>query len=132
MVAFTGWTEQQPSSRHTRPRTCAGRPLVGRRSRHRARDGRFGHEPRDLTVGDIIVSGFNRYDVAGSRLLSRYVFTRGAQEVEVTALHHVYTVAHLRQLLADGGFTNIDLCGGPNGEPFEVGTGRLLLTARRG
>ena len=51
--------------------------------------------------------------------------------MQVTALHHVYTVAHLRRLLAAGGFTDIERYGGPDGEPFEVGTGRLLLTARR-
>jgi SAM-dependent methyltransferase len=88
-------------------------------------------QPRDMTVGDITVTGSNTYDVAGSRLLSSYVFTRGAQQVKVTALHHVYTVAHLRQLLVDGGFADIKQYGGPNSEPFEVGTGRLLLTARR-
>jgi hypothetical protein len=40
-------------------------------------------------------------------------------------------VAHLRQLLVDGGFADVNQYGGPNSEPFEVGTGRLLLTARR-
>jgi SAM-dependent methyltransferase len=88
-------------------------------------------QPRDMTMGDITVSGSNSYDVTGSRLLSSYVFTRGAEEVKVTALHHVYTVAHLRHLLVAAGFTDIEQHGGPDGEPFEVGTGRLLLTARR-
>ncbi len=37
--------------------------------------------PRDFTVGDIRATGSNTYDVAGSRLLSRYVFSRGTQEV---------------------------------------------------
>lgn len=89
-------------------------------------------QPRDMTVGDIEVSGSNTYDPANSRLLSRYVFTRGTQETHVTAIHHVYTVAHLRRLLIDGGFTDIEQYGGPGGEPFEVGDGRLLLTAHRG
>jgi SAM-dependent methyltransferase len=88
--------------------------------------------PRDMTVGDITVSGSNTYDVTGGRLLSSYVFTRGTQQTRGTAIHHVYTVAHLRRLLADGGFTDIEHHGGPDGEPFAVGTGRLLLTARRG
>lgn len=88
-------------------------------------------QPRDMTGGDITVAASSTYDVAGSRLLSSYVFTRGTQEVKLTAVHHVYTVAHLRQLLVDGGFTDIEHCGGPDGKPFEVGTGRLLLTARR-
>jgi hypothetical protein len=87
--------------------------------------------PRDMTFGDIVVSGSNSYDVAGSRLLSEYVFTRGAEQKRVTAIHHVYTVAHLRRQLVTGGFANVQICGGPDGEPFEVGTGRLLLTARR-
>lgn len=88
-------------------------------------------QPRDMTVGDITVSGSNTYDIANSRLQSSYVFTRGTQEVKVTALHHVYTVAHLRRLLVDGGFTDLEQYSGPDGEPFEVGTGRLLLTAHR-
>jgi SAM-dependent methyltransferase len=93
----------------------------------------FGDDrPRDTTVGDITVSGSNTYDVEGSRLLSFYRFRRGTQEVEVTALHHVYTVAALRRLLTDHGFTGIEQYGGPDGEPFTVGTGRLLLTAHRG
>jgi cyclopropane fatty-acyl-phospholipid synthase-like methyltransferase len=88
-------------------------------------------QPRDMTVGDIAVSGSNTYEVASSRLLSRYIFTRGEQQVDVTALHHVYTVAHLRRLLADAGFVDIELHRGPDGAPFAVGDGRLLLTARR-
>lgn len=87
--------------------------------------------PRDMTVGDIVVSGSNTYDVVGSRLLSSYVFTRGAQETRVTAIHHVYTVAHLVRLLVDGGFADVETFGGPGGEPFGIGDGRLLLTARR-
>ncbi|WP_217921547.1 SAM-dependent methyltransferase [Miltoncostaea oceani] len=87
--------------------------------------------PRDIAAGDIVVSGSNAYDVAGSRLLSRYVFVRGAQRLEATALHHVYTIAHLRRLLADSGFTRIEHHAGPDGSPFAVGDGRLLLTAHR-
>jgi SAM-dependent methyltransferase len=89
------------------------------------------NQPRDTTVGDITVSGSNSYDVPGSRLLSRYVFTRGPQQTRATAIHHIYTVAHLRRLLVDGGFTDIEQHSGPDGEPFQIGAGRLLLTAHR-
>jgi SAM-dependent methyltransferase len=89
------------------------------------------NKPRDITAGDIHVTGSNRYDVANSRLLSRYVFSRGEQRVEAIALHHVYTVAQLRGLLLDAGFANIRLYNGPEGKPFEVGCGRLMLTAVR-
>ncbi len=88
-------------------------------------------QPRDMTFGDIVASGSNTYDVAGGRLLSEYVFTRGAEQKRVTAIHHVYTVAHLGRLLTDGGFADIERYAGPGGEPFALGCGRLLLTARR-
>ncbi|MEU4539324.1 class I SAM-dependent methyltransferase [Streptosporangium sp. NPDC023825] len=88
-------------------------------------------EPRQMRTGDITVTATTGYDVARSRLISGYRFTRGAEELEVTAIHHVYTSAHLGQILTDGGFTGVERFGGPDGSPFEIGAGRLLLTARR-
>lgn len=88
-------------------------------------------EPRTMQVGDITVAATTEYDIAGSRLISGYHFTRGVEEVEVTAIHHVYTIAQLGQLLADTGFTDIAHYSGPTDEPFEIGSERLLLTARR-
>ncbi|MGH3900253.1 MAG: hypothetical protein ACRDTA_18820 [Pseudonocardiaceae bacterium] len=38
--------------------------------------------------------------------------------------------AQLGQLLIDAGFTGIGRCAGPDGEPYQLGAGRLLLTAR--
>jgi SAM-dependent methyltransferase len=88
-------------------------------------------EPRTMRTGDITVLATSEYDVAGSRTLSRYRFTRGEEEVDVTAIHHVYTVAQIVDLLSGNGFTEVELFGGPGGEPYEIGSGRLLLTARR-
>ncbi|MFI9005957.1 SAM-dependent methyltransferase [Actinosynnema sp. NPDC053489] len=88
-------------------------------------------EPRTLRTGDITVLATGEYDVAGSRVLSRYRFTRGEEELDVTAIHHVYTVAQVVDLLAGNGFTDVGLFGGPAGEPCGIGSGRLLLTARR-
>ena len=84
-----------------------------------------------MRTGDITVDATSDYDIAGSRLISGYRFSRGSEVVEVTAIHHLYTVAHLGQLLTDAGFTDIERFGGVSGEPFEIGSGRLLLTARR-
>ncbi|MBN6040564.1 bifunctional 2-polyprenyl-6-hydroxyphenol methylase/3-demethylubiquinol 3-O-methyltransferase UbiG [Amycolatopsis sp. 195334CR] len=89
-------------------------------------------EPRTLRTGDITVLATSEYDVAGSRVFSRYRFSRGGEEVDVTAIHHVYTVAQLVDLLSGNGFIGIELFGGPAGEAYELGSGRLLLTARRG
>lgn len=88
-------------------------------------------EPRTMQTGDITVAATSEYDVAGSRLISGYRFSRGAEEVAVTAIHHVYTVRHLVELLTEGGFVDVDLYAGPDDAPFTVGDGRLLLTARR-
>lgn len=91
----------------------------------------FTGEPRTMHTGDISVAATTEYDVAGSRLISAYRFSRGTEEVAVTAIHHVYTSAYLGQLLIDAGFTDIERYAGPDGEPYALGAGRLLLTARR-
>lgn len=91
----------------------------------------FTGESRHLQTGDITVDATTEYDIDGSRLISGYRFSRGPEVVEVTAIHHLYTVAHLGQLLGDAGFTDISRFGGVGGEPFELGSGRLLLSARR-
>ncbi|WP_367129178.1 cyclopropane-fatty-acyl-phospholipid synthase family protein [Saccharothrix sp. HUAS TT1] len=88
-------------------------------------------EPRTMRTGDITVLATSEYDVAGSRMLSHYRFTRGEEELDTTAIHHVYTVAQIVDLLSGNGFTDIGLFAGPDGEPYGIGSGRLLLTARR-
>ncbi|MFE9747123.1 class I SAM-dependent methyltransferase [Saccharothrix saharensis] len=88
-------------------------------------------EPRTMRTGDITVLATGEYDVIGSRMFSRYRFTRGDEELDVTAIHHVYTVAQIVELLSRHGFGDVELFGGTDGEPFAVGGGRLLLVARR-
>jgi cyclopropane fatty-acyl-phospholipid synthase-like methyltransferase len=88
-------------------------------------------EEREMRTGDIVVAATGDYDVAESRLLSRYVFRRGTEEVAATAVHHLYTSGHLGHLLRDAGFTDVERYAGPDGAPFELGSGRLILTARR-
>jgi len=88
-------------------------------------------EPRVMRTGDIVVDAVTEYDMAGSRLLSRYHFQRGAESLRATAVHHVYTCAHLGELLAEAGFEVTGRFADPDGRPFTVGEGRLLLVARR-
>ncbi|GAA3464414.1 class I SAM-dependent methyltransferase [Saccharothrix longispora] len=88
-------------------------------------------EPRTMRTGDITVLATSEYDVVGSRMFSRYRFTRDGQELDVTAVHHVHTVAQVVDLLAATGFADAELFGGTGGEPGGIGSGRLLLTARR-
>jgi SAM-dependent methyltransferase len=88
-------------------------------------------EARTVHAGDITVEARSEYDAAGSRLISRYRFVRGDEELVASAVHHVYTSGHLGELLTGGGFVDVERYAGPDGEPYEVGAGRLLLTARR-
>ena len=88
-------------------------------------------EARTFHTGDITVDATTDYDPVESRLINGYRFTRGAEVVEATALHHVYTSGHLGRLLHDGGFTSVERYGGPDGSPFRIGAGRMLLVARR-
>jgi SAM-dependent methyltransferase len=89
-------------------------------------------EPRTMRTGDITVEATTEYDIAASRLISRYHFTRRAEELDATAIHHVYTSGHLGEMLTDAGFTGIERYAGPDGAPYALGAGRLMLTARRG
>lgn len=91
----------------------------------------FTGEDRVMRTGDITVETGTEYDVARSRLLSTYTFTRGEERLTATAVHHVYTSGHIARLLRDGGFTDVALFGGADGAPYTVGSGRLLVTARR-
>jgi hypothetical protein len=91
----------------------------------------FRGEPRTMHTGDITVHATTEYDIARSRLISGYHFIRGTAETRVTAIHHLYTCAHLAQLLSDAGFTGVELHGGTDGEPYELRSPRLLITARR-
>ncbi len=85
-----------------------------------------------MSVGDITMTATREYDVLRSRLFSHYRFTRGDESVDVTAVHHVHTCAQIAALLEEAGFTELKFYGGPEGSPYEVGGGRLFLTARRG
>ncbi|WP_261576063.1 hypothetical protein [Frankia gtarii] len=91
----------------------------------------FTEAPRTMRTGDITVETTTEYDVAASRLISRYRFSQEARRLDATALHHVHTGAHLGDLLANAGFTDLRRYADPDGTPFTPATGRLLLAARR-
>ena len=109
-------------------RGAGGRLQRGRRIRPARVHRRGPHHERRATSASPPTT---EYDVAHSRLVSGYRFSRGAEEVAVTALHHVLTCAQIDDLLTTAGFVDIALYAGPDGEPFRLGSPRLLLTARR-
>jgi SAM-dependent methyltransferase len=90
-----------------------------------------GDDPRVMHTGDITVETATEYDFDRSRLLSTYTFSRGEERHTATAVHHIYTSGHIATMLRDGGFHRVSLFGGPDGAPYKMGSGRLLITARK-
>jgi SAM-dependent methyltransferase len=86
---------------------------------------------RTMDTGDIRVTATNAYDVVASRLVNTYRFTRGSEEVSISALHYIYTCAQLGEFLTDVGFGGLEYFADTDGTPFTMGAGRLLVTARR-
>jgi hypothetical protein len=84
-----------------------------------------------MRTGDIAVQISTEYDIDRSRLINRFRFDRGGEQLVSTAVHHVYTSAHLGKLLTGAGFTSITRYAGPDGAPFRLGSGRLILAAVR-
>jgi cyclopropane fatty-acyl-phospholipid synthase-like methyltransferase len=87
--------------------------------------------PRQMRTGDLTVEAVTDYDLPASRLLSTYTFRRGTEVLTATAVHHVYTTGHLADLLDEGGFTVVGRFADPDGTPYTLGAGRLLLVAER-
>jgi hypothetical protein len=71
------------------------------------------------------------YDAPRSRIVTEMEFTAPDCEPERSAVvHHVYTVAELVRMLVQSGFSVDELLGDPaSGEPFELGSARLVVLA---
>jgi SAM-dependent methyltransferase len=82
-------------------------------------------------LGDLLVLSENRYDAAASRLDIDYTFVRGSSVETRPASSYVFTVAEIGRMLGQAGFDVVALHGGVAGEPYTVGTPRLVITARR-
>jgi cyclopropane fatty-acyl-phospholipid synthase-like methyltransferase len=86
---------------------------------------------RWMQVGEILFLSSVDYEAPTSRLISRYIFIRGAERQEKTAEMIVYTMGELAELLGEAGFLVEGLFASPAKEPFHVGAPRLLAVARK-
>lgn len=84
-----------------------------------------------MAAGGVSVLASREYEVAASRLVTTYEFSRGAERLRLRAPYYVYTNAHLAALLTEAGFTDFERFSSVDDRPFAVGDRRLLLTARR-
>jgi len=82
-------------------------------------------------LGDLLILSENRYDARHSRLDIDYTFVRdGTVETRPTS-SYVFTVAEIGRMLEAAGFGEIAFHGGIAGEPYALGTPRLVIVAQR-
>jgi SAM-dependent methyltransferase len=80
---------------------------------------------------DIIVMSKATYIASASRLDIDYTFIQGGKIETRPSSSYVFTVAELTRMLADAGFEVVSLNGGFASERYELGSPRLVLTAKR-
>src|SRR6266700_1381716 len=86
----------------------------------------------EMEVGDIHFAAENSYDPACGWMDSRYRITRRGLESETRqAAHRIYTYREVVRMLEAAGFEDVRGLGSPEGEPFRLGSARLILIATK-
>lgn len=75
--------------------------------------------------------GENRYDHQSGWVDTLYTVTRQGRSESRQASYRVYTYREAAQMLEAAGFANCEGFGSLDGEPFRLGSQRLLLLARK-
>jgi SAM-dependent methyltransferase len=88
-------------------------------------------ESYEMTVGDIRFASVNRYDPTTGTLENRYTISRGDRVEEKRALTRIYTASEVLRLLLEAGFGSFETYGSVEGEPFRLGSPRLLIVAQK-
>ena len=86
---------------------------------------------RWIAVGDIVFLSAATYNVSESRLDVEYTFVRGNSRETKTAHTSIFTTGELRQMFDACGLEVESMLASPKGEPFRLGSPRLILTARK-
>jgi len=88
-------------------------------------------ERLDMEVSGIRFQAENRYDFAKGKVENRFTVSRGAQSESRLAAHRIYSYRELARMLEAAGFSDFEAFGSPAGEPFVLGSQRLLLVAAK-
>lgn len=88
-------------------------------------------ESYEMTVADIRFASMNRYDPATGTMENLYTISRGDRLEEKRALTRIYSTSEILRLLSDAGFGGFETYGSVEGEPFRLGSPRLLVIAWR-
>ena len=85
----------------------------------------------EAEVSDIHFLAENRYEPSTGRIENRFTISRGEKVQSQLASHRVYTYRQITALLEKAGFGDFEAYGGFSGEPFRLGSLKLLLVARK-
>jgi len=70
-----------------------------------------------------------RYDPASGRIVVEHSMRRGEREERKVMSQRAYTCREVCELLTSAGFTNVQVFGGLNDEPFELGAKAFVVVA---
>ena len=84
-----------------------------------------------LEAGGIRFEAENRYEPETGFVENRFTATRGREVESRPGRHRLYIYLELARLLREEGFRDLQTFGSPAGEPFELGSRRLIVVARR-
>lgn len=74
----------------------------------------------------------NKYDCKNSSLETTYTYLKNGKEEQRKATHWIYTSGELCRMLEHCGFKILDLFESTEGEPFSIGSDRLLIIVQKG
>jgi len=82
-------------------------------------------------VDDILLAMENSYRVELGCVETQYTFVKSGKVENRTSLHWVYTLAEIRRMLENAGFSILETHGGIDGRPFAFGSPLLVVTAQK-
>jgi SAM-dependent methyltransferase len=80
-------------------------------------------------LGDIFFLHETRYDPPTARQISGYTLIKNGQVEKKEAVYRVYTNRQLAELFAEAGFSNLQMFGGLQREPFQLGSPGMWVVA---
>ena len=89
-------------------------------------------ERHEMELGDIRFTAQNRYDHETGWMENQYTVARGDRSETRLARQRIYTYREVASMLERADFCRIESLGSLSGDPFRLGSSRLIVLARRG
>lgn len=85
----------------------------------------------EAELGGLRFLAENRYEPSTGRVENRFTVSRGEETVTRLASHRAYSYREIAALLREAGLDVVESFGSLEGEPFRLGSRRLLAVARK-